>query len=87
MLDYFSNFIKVSRLHAITTKAVVHELKTIFAHFGIPEILVTDNGLQFASKEFEVFAKSWSFNHTTTSPRYPQSNGKAEKAVKTVKCL
>ena len=48
---------------------------------------VTDNGPQFASKEFEAFAKSWSFNHTTTSPRYPQSNGKAENAVKTVKRL
>ena len=61
---------------------MVPELKTIFARFGIPEILLTDNGLQFASKEFEEFAKSCSFNHTTTSPRYPQSNGKAENAVK-----
>jgi len=69
------------------TKAVVRELKTIFAHFGIPEILVTDNGLHFASKELEAFPKSWSFNHTTTLPRYSQSNGKAENAVKTVKCL
>ena len=85
--DYFSNFIEVSRLQAITTQAVVRELKTIFARFGIPETLVTDNGPQFASKEFGAFAKSWSFNHITTSPRYPQSNGKAENAVKTVKRL
>ena len=62
--DYFSNFIEVSRLQAITTQAVVRELKTIFARFGIPETLVTDNGPQFASKEFGAFAKS-------TSPRYP----------------
>ena len=87
MSDYFSNFIEVSRLHAITTTAVVRELKTIFARFGIPEILVTDNGPQFASKEFEAYVKSWSFNHTTTSPRYPQSNGIAENAVKTMKRL
>jgi len=85
--DYFSSFIEVSRLHAITTNAVVCELKTIIARFGIPEILVTDNGPQFASKEIEAFAMSWSFNHTTTSPRYPQSNGKAANAVKTVKRL
>jgi len=83
--DYFGNIIEVSRLHAITTKVMVRELKTIFAHFGILEILVSDNGQQFASKEFEAFAKSWSLNHTTTSPRYPQSNGKVENAVKTVK--
>ena len=66
---------------------MVRELKTIFARSGIPEILVTDNGPQFASNEFKAFVKSWSFNHTTTSPRYPQSNGKAENAVKTVKHL
>ena len=81
--EYFSNFIEVSRLHAITTKAVVRELKTIFARFAIPEILVTDNGPQFASNESKAFAKSWSFNHITTSLRYPQSNGKVDNAVKT----
>ena len=70
-----------------TTQAVVRELKTIFPRFGIPEILVTDNGLQFSSSEFQVFAKSWSFNHVTTSPRYTHSNGKAENAVRTVKRL
>ena len=57
-------------------QAVVRELKTMFSCFGIPEILVTDNGPQFSSNEFQVFAKSWSFNHVTTSPCYPQSNGK-----------
>ena len=59
----------------------------MFARFAIPEILVTDNGPQFSFNEFQVFAKSWSFNHVSTSPRYPQSNGKAENAVRTVKRL
>ena len=68
-------------------QADVHKLKTMFARFGIPEILVTDNGPQFSSNEFQVFAKSWSVNHVTTSPRYSQSNGKAENAVRTVKRL
>ena len=68
-------------------QAVVRELKTMFSCFGIPEILVTDNGPQFSSNEFQVFAKSWSFSHVTTSPRYPQSNGKAENSLRTVKRL
>ena len=54
---------------------------------GLPKTLVTDNGSQLRSREFKAFAESWSFNHITTSPRYPQSNGKVENAVKTVKCL
>ena len=84
---YFSNYIEVAHLCSTTMQAVVHELKTMFARFGIPEILVTDNGPQFSSNEFQVFAKSWSFNHVTTSPRYPQSNGKAENSLWTVKRL
>ena len=42
--NYFSGFIEVSRLQTITTQAVVRELKTIFARFGVQETLVTDNG-------------------------------------------
>ena len=74
-------------LCATSTQVVIRELKTVFARFGFPEIFVTDNGPQFSSHEFQVFARSWTFNHVTTSPRYCQSNGKTENAVRTVKRL
>jgi len=31
------------------------------------------------------FAKDWKFTHVTSSPKFPQSNGLAEKAVQIVK--
>ena len=83
--DYFSNFVEVTRLSSSTSFAVIKAMKEIFARFGIPDELVSDNGPQFASSEFKKFADSWSFRHTTSSPGYPQSNGKAEQAVQTVK--
>ena len=85
--DYFSNFIEVESLLTTTTQAVCKALMTLFARYGVPDTLVTDNGPQFSSAEFSTFARSWSFDHTTSSPHYPQSNGKAENAVKTVKRL
>ena len=85
--DYYSNFIEVARVTAITARSIIKELKAVFARFGIPDILVTDNGPQFASSEFSVFARTWEFKHVTSSPTYAQSNGKAENAVKTVKHL
>ena len=39
------------------------------------------------SKQFQSFAKQWGFKHLTSSPRYPQSNGKAEATVKSMKKL
>ncbi|XP_038138952.1 uncharacterized protein K02A2.6-like [Cyprinodon tularosa] len=54
---------------------------------GIPDIVISDNGPQYASLEFQHFSQKWGFEHRTSSPGYPQSNGKAESAVKTAKRL
>ena len=85
--DYFSNYIEVERVTKVNTTNVTKALKSMFARYGPPGALVSDNGPQFSSEEFAVFAKKWEFTHITSSPRYPQSNGKAENAVKTVKRL
>ena len=85
--DYFSGFVEVERLHSTTTSAVSRTLKTLFSRYGVPDVLMTDNGPQFASAEFVSFASKWGFRHVTSSPRYPQSNGRAENAVKTIKRL
>ena len=78
--DYYSNFIEVENISKSTTHGVSKALKTMFSRYGVPNELVTDNGPQFASAEFATFTKSWGFEHTTSSPRYPHLNGKAENA-------
>lgn len=59
----------------------------MFAMFGIPETLLSDNGPCYSSREFKNFARIWDFEHTTGSPLYPQSNGLAQKTVQTAKAL
>ena len=61
--------------------------KSIFARHGIPSVLFSDNGPQFNSTAFKEFSSLYHFQHITSSPRYPQSNGLAELTVKIVKAL
>jgi transposase InsO family protein len=62
-------------------------LKKHFARYGIPSTVMSDNGPQFVSREFELFLSNWKVNHATSSPGHQHSNGKAEAAVKIVKTL
>ena len=85
MVDYFSRYPEVARLTTTTSSAIITHLKSIFARHGIPETFHSDNGPQHASREFLSFAKQYCFAHLTSSPRYSQSNGQAERTVQTVK--
>ena len=64
---------------------LIRYLKELFRMYGIPEFLYSDNGTQFTSYEFQQFVQNWNFTHLTSSPRYVQSNGFAEKFVDIVK--
>ena len=68
------------------SKEVTLHMKHQFARHGIPQKVVTDNGSQFSS-HFKQFSNLWQFEHVTSSPYHPISNGKAESAVKTAKHL
>ena len=82
-VDYFSRYPEVYKLLSTMSNAIIAVLKSIFARHRILEILRSDNGPQYASKEFSEFAKSYRFNHLTSSPRFPQSNGQVERMVQT----
>ncbi|KAL7881030.1 hypothetical protein SRHO_G00032840 [Serrasalmus rhombeus] len=87
VVDYFSRYIEVAHLREATAETVVAALKEAFSRHGTPETVMSDNGPQFSSSVFQSFARAYGFAHVTSSPRYPQANGEAERAVATVKGL
>ena len=87
LVDYFSRYPEVIRLHSTTSASVISAMKSVFSRHGIPSTIVSDNGPQYDSAGMKAFASSYGFKHITSSPHYPQSNGQAERTVKTVKGL
>ncbi|KAI4879138.1 hypothetical protein NFI96_009333 [Prochilodus magdalenae] len=87
LVDSFSGWFEIDHLPNLTSTMVIAKLKRHFSVHGIPYKLLTDNARQFTSKEFQDFATAWDFHHITSSPLYPQSNGLAERAVRSAKHL
>ena len=85
VIDYFSRYIEIAKLSGESSQETIQHLKSIFARHGIPQQLVSDNGPQYSSAEFSRFTREYEFSHITSSPRYPQGNGEAERAVRTIK--
>ena len=70
-----------------TASHTVRKFCNYFREVGVPLRIRTDGGPQFTSIEFKKFLERWGVHHFVTSPHYPQSNGHAEAAVKSVKHL
>ena len=87
VIDYYSNFPEMALLANTSSSCVITHVKSIFSRQGIANIVHSDNGPCFNSKEWQRFAEQYDFKHVTSSPLYPQSNGKAEKGVHILKQL
>jgi len=78
LVDYYSRFVEVQHLQSTTTSSIITFLKPMFARYGIPVTLISDNRPQFTSAEMRRFAETYGFHHITSSPCYPQANSQAE---------
>ena len=83
--DYHSKFYHVEQMHSTTSIAIANKSTLWLSMFGPPLEIVTDNGPQYVGQPYEEMCSIWNTKHTTTSPRYPQSNGLIERQVRTVK--
>ena len=89
-VDNYSSWIVMAwtlRAAPFTSKKIINQLTSWFATYGIPKKIVSDGGPQFASAEFKKMCDDWNIIHSMSSPYHPESNGKAESAVKCMKRL
>lgn len=87
LVDRYSGWFTVSHFQPqhTTSLNLIKECIALFSSYGAPEVFSSDGGSQFTSEAFQSFLKDWNIRHRVSAPHYPQSNGRAEAAVKTAK--
>ena len=85
VVDYYSKYPLVRKFKDFSTQEIINFTKQIFGEQGIPERSISDNGPHYSSILFKQFSREWGFEHYTSSPRYPQSNGLSERCVQAIK--
>ncbi|UYV82251.1 K02A2.6-like [Cordylochernes scorpioides] len=85
LVDAYTKWLEIVIIKDFTSRTIIGHLREIFARFGLPEILVIDNGRQFVSSEFEEFTTINRIRHTKTSQYNPSTNGLAERYVREFK--
>nr|KYP68808.1 Pol polyprotein [Cajanus cajan] len=85
VVDYFSKWIQAEPIATISAEKVKTFLwKSVVCRYGVPQVLVSDNGTQFSSARVRKFCRGIGIRMTFTSVEHPQSNGQAESANKVI---
>eukprot|EP00117_Sycon_ciliatum_P047528 scpid79697/ scgid33944/ Uncharacterized protein K02A2.6 len=81
VVDAYSKYLEVIPMSTATSAGTIKSLRRLFATFGLPTHIVTDNGSQFTSAEFKSFLRANGIAHTCSAPGHPETNGLAERYV------
>ena len=67
-IDAHSKWVEVVPTDSSTSSKTIDILLTIFARFGLPKQIVSDNAPNFTSDEFKNFMRSNAIKHITSAP-------------------
>ena len=81
VVDAHSKWVEIFKTRGSDAATTINCLRSTFAHFGLPSVVVSDNGPCFTSRDFKKFLQWNGVTHVTSAPYHPQSNGLAEKMV------
>ena len=78
-IDYFTKWVEVEALATITEKSIRSFVwRNIICRYGIPRVLVSDNGKQFDNSVFRNFCSELGIKNHYSSPTHPQANWQVE---------
>jgi hypothetical protein len=81
----FSRYPFVEEVKSTSAEAVIPVLSRIFAMFGTPNTVKSDNGLPFNGENFAKFSRHLGFKHRKVTPLWPRANGCNERFMQSIK--
>ena len=79
-IDKFTKWPEVEAVRRVTTQSAVKFLRGLVFRFGVPNKVITDNGMQFTSHAFMKYIRHLGSKVCFASAAHPRSNGQAERA-------
>lgn len=78
-VDYFTKWVEAEPLSKITEKEMIHFVwKNLFCRFGLPRIIVSDNGPQFKGEKIQEWCGEMKITQVFTVVVHLQANGLVE---------
>lgn len=84
LIDICTGFVILRALQTKAALEVARALWQIFADYGIPKIIQSDNGSEFKNKVINSLSSLMGVDHRLVAPYNPRANGVAERAVQSV---
>ena len=84
-VEMHSKWPEVSVISSTTVSKTMDVLRQMFATYGLPDLIVSDNGPQFISADLATFTKMNRIKHIRSAPYHTASNCLAERFVQSLK--
>ena len=84
VIDEYSRYPIVKPVRSTSARSTIERLDEMFAMFGIPSVIKSDNGPPFQSQEFCKFCQHLGIKHRKITPYWPQANGEAKRFMQTL---
>ncbi|KAL0151789.1 hypothetical protein M9458_052940 [Cirrhinus mrigala] len=85
IVDAHSKWVEIFPTHLTNAEKTINILRHLWASYGFPKELVSDNGPPFTSWEFGEFLRKNGVRHVLSPPYHPATNGQAERVVQIFK--
>jgi transposase InsO family protein len=84
-VDYVSKWVEAMPCRAADSRSSKKILKKIFLIFGVPRMVISDEGSHFINKGFQRYLLRQGICHNIATPYHPQTSGQIETSNKQIK--